>query len=151
MPRVNLVEMFYPWGRRTPWRFGKMAGKLRFSIVPGRFAVSRLAPHAPIPDWIRGGPFACLTRTAEELSVVSLAEGVPPEVQSEKQWSCLKLLGPFPFQETGILASFIDPCAQAGIPIFAVSTFDTDYVLVKDEDKERALATLLGAGHELVN
>ena len=127
-----------------------MARKLRFSIVPGRFAVSRLAPHAPIPEWIHSGPFACLTRTADELSVVSLAEGVPPGIQSERQWSCLKLLGPFPFQQTGILASFIDPCAQAGIPIFAVSTFDTDYVLVKDEDEERALATLLDAGHELV-
>ena len=127
-----------------------MPHKLRFSIIPGKFAVSRLPPTASIPEWIGSGPFSCVTRTGDELSVVSLAASVPLEVQSEKDWTCLKLLGPFPFQLTGILASFIDPCAQAGIPIFAVSTFDTDYVLVKDEDRDRTLATLLDAGHELV-
>lgn len=127
-----------------------MPHKLRFSIIPGKFAVSRLPPTASIAEWIGSGPFSCVTRTGDELSVVSLAASVPPEVQSEKDWTCLKLLGPFPFQLTGILASFIDPCAQAGIPIFAVSTFDTDYVLVKDEDRDRTLATLLDAGHELV-
>ena len=80
---------------------------------------------------------------------MSLAACVPAGVKSERGWTCLKLLGPFPFQETGILASFIDRCAQAGIPIFAVSTFDTDYVLIKDEDRDRTLATLRNAGHEL--
>jgi uncharacterized protein len=125
--------------------------RLRFSTIPGRFAVSRLAPAAAIPDWIQSGPFACVTRTGDELSVVSLAASVPADVQSEKGWTCLKLLGPFPFQETGILASIVDPLARAGIPIFALSTFDTDYVLLKEEDREPALATLLDAGHELVS
>ena len=125
--------------------------RLRFSIIPGRFVVSRLAPAAAIPEWIQSGPFACVTRTGDELSVVSLAASVPGDVQSEKGWMCLKLLGPFPFQETGILASIVNPLAQAGIPIFALSTFDTDYVLLKEEDRERALATLLDAGHELVS
>ena len=82
--------------------------------------------------------------------MVSLTASVPAEVQSEKDWICLKLLGPFPFQLTGILASFLDPLAEANIPIFAVSTFETDYILVKEDDKERALETLLEAGHELV-
>ena len=124
--------------------------KLNFSVLPGRFAVSRLAAETPIPDWIHSGPFSCVSRTSDELSVVSLTASVPAEVQSEKDWICLKLLGPFPFQLTGILASFLDPLAEANIPIFAVSTFETDYILVKEDDKERALETLLGAGHELV-
>lgn len=124
--------------------------KLNFSVLPGRFAVSRLAAETPIPDWIHSGPFSCVSRTSDELSVVSLAASVPTEVQSEKDWICLKLLGPFPFQLTGILASFLDPLAEANIPIFAVSTFDTDYILVKEDDQERALETLLEAGHQLV-
>jgi hypothetical protein len=123
--------------------------RLKFSVVSGSFAVSRLAAGAAIPDWIRSGTFSCVTRTSDELSVVSLAASIPAEVQSEKGWACLKLQGPFPFQLTGILASFLDPLAQAGIPIFAVSTFDTDYILVKDEHKERTLAALIEAGHEL--
>ena len=124
--------------------------KLNFSVLPGRFAVSRLAAETPIPDWIHSGPFSCVSRTSDELLVVSLTASVPAEVQSEKDWICLKLLGPFPFQLTGILASFLDPLAEANIPIFAVSTFETDYILVKEDDKERALETLLEAGHELV-
>lgn len=122
--------------------------RLKFSVLPGSFAVSRLAPGASIPDWIDSGAFSCVTRTSDESSVVSLAASVPAEVQSEKGWACLKLQGPFPFQLTGILASFLDPLAEAKIPIFALSTFDTDYILVKDEDKERTLAALIEAGHE---
>jgi hypothetical protein len=126
-----------------------MTHKLKFSVIPGTFAVSRLPSTAPIPQWIQSSPFICMTRSADELSIVSLAASVPEEIQSERGWTCLKLLGPFPFQLTGILASFIEPCARSGIPIFAMSTFDTDYVLVKDEDKDRTLATLLAAGHEM--
>ena len=126
-----------------------MARKLKFEIVPGYFAVSRLSPNAAIPHWAVAGPVTSITRNADELSIVSLSASVPAEVKSERSWTCLKLLGPFPFHETGILASFLEPCAKAGIPIFAISTFDTDYVLVKAADKERALRALAGAGHEL--
>ena len=124
--------------------------KLRFSVVPGSFAVSRLTPGAAVAEWMHSGTFFCVTRTSEELSVVSLAASVPLEVQSETGWACLKLHGPFPFQLTGILASFLDPLAHAGIPIFALSTFDTDYIPIKNQHQERTLATLIDAGHELV-
>jgi hypothetical protein len=127
-----------------------MGRSLKFSVVPGEFAVSRLAPSEPVPQWADSGPFTSVTRNLDELSIVSPAASVPAEVKSERGWTCLKLLGPFPFQETGILASFLDPCARAGIPIFAISTFDTDYVLVKDEDKDRAIKVLIAASHELV-
>lgn len=66
----------------------------------------------------------------------------------ERGWIALKLEGPFPFAMTGVLASFIQPLAEAKIPIFAISTFDTDYVLLKSEHLERALATLTAAGHQ---
>jgi len=69
-------------------------------------------------------------------------------VQHEKGWACLKLEGPFPFSETGILSSFVQPLSERAIPIFAISTFDTDYVLVKDDWLEKAVETLQEAGHE---
>lgn len=69
----------------------------------------------------------------------------------ESSWTCFKLDGPFPFAQTGVLASFINPLAQRGVPIFAISTFDTDYVLVKEDHVAAALEALLAAGHELIS
>lgn len=124
--------------------------KLKFRRLAGEFAVCRFAPNAPIPEGVHSGPFLSITRTAEELSIVCLAESVPGDVQAERSWACLKLEGPFPFQLTGILASFIGPLAEHKIPIFAISTFNTDYVLLKEEVVGAALAVLAQAGHELV-
>lgn len=75
---------------------------------------------------------------------------VPDGVRIERDWVALKLEGPFPFAMTGVLASFLQPLADAGIPIFAVATFDTDYVLMKREKLEAAIAALTAARHELV-
>ena len=122
--------------------------KLKFSQVPGSFAVCRLPAMAAVPDWALQGPFFSLTRTLEELSIVCLAAEVPPEVHPETDWTCLKLEGPFPFSETGILTSFVQPLSDRAIPIFAVSTFDTDYVLVKRAWADKAVEALQAAGHE---
>jgi len=82
--------------------------------------------------------------------VVCEAESVPAEIKADRGWACLKLQGPFPFSETGILSSFIGPLAANAIPIFAISTYDTDYVLIKEEFVEKALSTLRKAGHKLI-
>jgi hypothetical protein len=124
---------------------------LRFRWIPGAFAVSRLAPQASIPDWALRGPFVSITRAADELSIVCLTENVPNDVKAERNWCCFQLEGPFPFMEVGILNSFIGPLAQGGIPIFVVSSFDTDYVLLKEEVVGAALSVLSQAGHELVS
>ena len=116
---------------------------LTFSVLEGEFAVARLATAAvPPPHWF------ALTRTAEELSVVCLAHQVPANARHETGWRMLKLHGPFDFSLTGILASFVQPLADARIPIFALSTFDTDYVMVKAADLDRALTALTAAGHQ---
>lgn len=73
---------------------------------------------------------------------------MPEDIVHEKDWSCLKLVGPFPFSETGILAAFVQPLSDRAIPIFAVSTFDTDYVLVKHAWIDKAIDALREAGHE---
>ena len=122
---------------------------LTFSRIPGPFAVCRLAPDAAMPEWALLGPIFSVTRTAEELSIVCLRENLPPEIDAGQHWTCFKLEGPFAFTQIGILASFLNPLVENGIPIFAISTYDTDYVLVSEEDAQRALQALQAAGHEL--
>jgi uncharacterized protein len=124
---------------------------LKFRRLPATFAICRLAPDAPIPASIATASFVSVTRTAEELSIVCPVDQVPQNAQCESPWTCFKLEGPFPFSLTGVLASFINPLAQGGIPIFAISTFDTDYVLVKEELAASSLKTLQDAGHQLIS
>ena len=124
--------------------------ELKFSWIPGPFAVCRLPADAATPDWAWAGPFSSVTRTADELSIVCLADNLPREISSEHHWMCFKLEGPFSFSEVGILASFIDPLAENGVPIFAISTHDTDYVLVREEYAGVMQGALRKAGHELL-
>jgi uncharacterized protein len=123
--------------------------RLKYSVLPGRFVVCRLEADAHVPEWaLKIGNFNSVSRTADELSIVCREENAPHEIKTEPGWLCLKLNGPFPFSQTGILASFISPLSKRGIPIFAVSTFDTDYVLIKEEFREVAILALREAGHE---
>jgi|SRR3974390_309672 len=124
--------------------------KLKFHRLTDRYAVVRLAAAAAVPEWATRGEFTSITRTPDELSIVSLADNLPPDAHSPHRWSCLKLEGPFPFSLTGVLLSFIEPLSGNGIPIFAISTYDTDYVLVQEEFTDAALEFLRKAGHELV-
>lgn len=123
---------------------------LKFYLVPGEFAICRLPKGAAVPDILSRDPFVSVTRTADELSIVCPEGAVPPGAKAGSGWTCFKLIGPFPFSQTGVLASFIDPLAAWGIPVFAVSTFDTDYVLVKTDLAGRAMEVLRAAGHEMV-
>jgi hypothetical protein len=120
---------------------------LDLSILPDTFAISRLEPSAPLPDWAGGGELASVTRTARELSIVSRQDGVPESVGSSRGWRALRVAGPLDFSLTGVLSSLAVPLADAGIPIFALSTHDTDYVLVRDDDLGRTVAALAAAGH----
>lgn len=124
--------------------------QLRFRQLPGTYAIVRLTPDAPVPDWATKGHFTSITRTTDEVSIVCATENLPSDVRSSHRWICLKLKGPFRFSLTGVLLSFIEPLSYGAIPIFAISTYDTDYVLVQEQDSERALDVLLHAGHELL-
>ncbi len=122
--------------------------ELNFRWLSGPYAVVRLAPEAPVPDWATKGDFTSISRSTDELSIVCRANNLPPDVHSPHHWICLKLEGPFPFSQTGVLLSFIDPLSNNGIPVFAISTYDTDYVLIPEEHA-RALDILREAGHHL--
>jgi hypothetical protein len=120
--------------------------------------VCQLAPGAAIPKWGSQGEFFGATRTSDELSIVCPEEACSNNqltsdqsqavTRIERGWLALKLEGPFPFSVTGVLASFLQPLAEAQIPIFAISTFDTDYVLIKQDNLNQAIAALAAAGHE---
>jgi hypothetical protein len=124
--------------------------RLKFRrLTKSLYAIVRLASGATVPEWATRGEFTSITRTTDELSIVCPIENLPADVSSDR-WICLKLEGPFPFSLTGVLLSFIEPLSTNGIPIFAIATFDTDYVLIKEESAAAALSTLQDAGHELI-
>ena len=122
---------------------------LTLSLLPDTLAVCRLAPDADVPPWAWTGEPASVTRTRDELSIVCRADAVPEGVRAEPGWRSLKVQGPLDFALTGILAALTAPLAAAGIALFAVSTFDTDYLLVKAENLDRAVHALRGAGHHV--
>jgi uncharacterized protein len=119
---------------------------LTLILLPDRFAVCRLSAEEPVPVWAWAGPFCSITRSAEELSIVCVQEAVPDTVTAERDWRALKALGPLDFALVGILARLTAPLAAAGISLFAISTYDTDYLLVKEERLAEAVAVLRQAG-----
>ena len=126
-----------------------MTHVLTLSILPDTYAICRLNAPAPIPDWARD--FFSITRTRDELSIVCVQRDVPAGIRCERDWRALKVDGTLDFALTGILASLAAPLADAGISIFAISTFDTDYLLVKAIDLEKAIQVLQKAGHPVQN
>jgi hypothetical protein len=115
-------------------------------VLPGALAVCRLPPDAALPGWALSGALNSVTRTAGELSVVCAEAAVPDRVQCERGWRALGIVGPLDFGLTGILAALTAPLAAAGISIFALSTYDTDYVLVREYALAAAVAVLRQAG-----
>jgi hypothetical protein len=131
---------------------------LSLSVLPGRYAICRLVAGEPIPVWANvptaprdagGGAFVSITRTEDELSIVCPETCVPEAGSCDRGWRCLKVAGPLDLSMTGVLAALASPLAEAKINIFAVSTFDTDYLLVKDERLGSAVETLIRAGHRI--
>jgi hypothetical protein len=145
---VHWTEKQVPTGR-DPDHAPPPRQRLKFRRLPGAYAIVRLAADAAVPGWAEKGEFSSITRTEDELSVVCRAENLPAGVYSPHRWICLKLEGPFPFSQTGVLLSFMVPLSENGIPIFAISTYDTDYLLIQEEFGKQAIRALEGAGHEL--
>ena len=122
---------------------------LELTLLSERFAISRLDAGSPIPPWATQGPFFSVTRTGDELSVVAELSRFPVGVKSQAGWRVLKVHGPFVLSEIGVLAALATPLAEAKISLFAVSTFDTDYLLVASETLPAAIAALERAGHTI--
>lgn len=120
-------------------------------VHPAPLAITRLGPKDAFPAWASEGSFLSITRTEEELSLVCDDARTPQAgLKTERTWRALKVQGPLDFALTGILARLATTLAQAEISIFAISTFDTDYILVKEEQLEAAARCLRAAGHTIV-
>ena len=120
---------------------------LNFTLLPGSYMIIRLLPGENIPPWALDGSFYSVTRTPDELSIVCSSDSVPQDTPGEGGWSLLKLLGPFPFSTVGVLAEVSNCLSEAGVSLLAISTYDTDYFLVKEDQLTKALSALGKAGH----
>jgi len=122
---------------------------MNLTILSDTFAICRLGPAEDVPEWAMIGEFVSITHTSDELSIVCAEEHVPSDVKADREWRVLKVEGPLDLALTGVLAALANPLAEAQINIFAVSTFDTDYLLVKGYNLARACEVLRQAGHEI--
>lgn len=122
---------------------------LTLLLVPGRYAVAQLPADASTPPWWPTTGMRHAGWTDDELSLVCEEAQVPGDVRCQRGWRMFKLQGPFDFALTGILKAVLDPLAATGVGIFAISTFDTDYVLVQEPQLETALQALRGHGHRV--
>lgn len=115
---------------------------MKLSALAKRFSVCRLNKADGIPSWATSQEFFSITKTSDELSIVCPEANVPATVKAERGWLGLKVAGPLDFSQTGILAALAEPLAKDGISIFAISTYDTDYVFVKETELSHAIEIL---------
>jgi hypothetical protein len=117
------------------------------SLLPETFAICRLAPDAVVPEWAMQGQFFSITRTSEELSVIAETPFVPENLPNKVSWRVMKVHGPFDLSEVGVLAALVAPLAAAGVSVFTISTFETDYLLVQGIQLREAIVAFRNAGH----
>jgi|SRR6267142_6436896 len=125
------------------------ARHFELTLLPEHFAISQLAADAPLPQWATQGSFFSVTRTGDELSIVSELARVPAGVHSQPAWRILKVHGPFALSEIGVLSALAAPLVKAKISLFALSTFGTDYLLVTAETLSAAINALSQAGNTI--
>jgi hypothetical protein len=124
---------------------------LTLSLMEGRYVIAKFPRDAQIPAWANGSGFSSVTRTLDELSVVTTEAGVPAELDASRGWRMFKVHGPFAFDEIGVVAALANPLARVGVGIFVISTFDTDYLLAQEEEIPVVVETLEHAGHRILN
>ncbi len=124
---------------------------LTMKLLKEKYGVCRLDKTELIPKWAQNSEIFSITRTSDELSIVCIEDSIPNDIKCEKDWRILKIEGPLDFSLIGILASISTILAQKGISIFAISTYDTDYILVKNKDIDNAVESLIKERYEVVD
>lgn len=123
---------------------------MKLRLLSTRLAVCQLPADALLPTWAReDGEFFSFTRTADECSVVCDQKQVPATIKQERDWCALQVVGPLDFSLVGILHALTGPLAAARLSVFVVSTYQTDYLLVKEDTLPAAVSALRHAGHEV--
>lgn len=126
-----------------------MNRRFELYLLPGRMAICRLDPEDESPLWASSAVLSSVTRTQAETTVVCREEDVPAGITCNKSWRCLRIRSVLDFSETGILSSLTALLADDGIPLFALSTYSTDLILIKEKDLSRAVPALSSAGHRV--
>jgi hypothetical protein len=122
---------------------------LTIDVLPSEYAVCRLPVDAQVPNWAWAGELVSITSSDDELSLVCEAVAVPEEIEAVAGWKALKVRGPLDFELVGVLANLSTALAEAGVSIFAISTYETDYILVREERLEVARDALRAGGHRI--
>jgi len=123
--------------------------QLKLSLLKDKYAICTLPNTAPIPDWALTETPVSITRTDKELTIVCAQDIIPLELQCDFNWRCFKIDGSFDLNQIGVISSISSPLADAGISIYVISTYDTDYFLVQNENLEQAISTLSDIGHNI--
>ena len=126
-----------------------MIDPLTLELLESEWSIARLAPDDPVPDWAWSAELCSVSRTCDELSVLAPSAQVPDDVRCERAFRAMIVQGPLPFDAKGILADLSAAIAEAGISLLAISTFDTDVVLVRQDDLDAAVAALHRRGHAI--
>lgn len=121
--------------------------KLYLSALKGSFSICKLDPASDIPSWAWDGNFYSITRTTDELSIICDRRNIPENINCEHNWRVLVIEGPFEFEEIGILHSITKSLAEADLSLLTVSTYNTDYILIKEDHYDEATKSLERAGH----
>jgi len=119
-------------------------------LLPEVLAIARLAPETPLPVWLNGEPFYAVVRTPEELSIVTRQDKIPAGQNCVPGWRAFKVVGPLDFELVGIVAALTSPLALAGVPVFIVSSYDTDTILVPGQHLQSAIEALEQAGYTIL-
>jgi hypothetical protein len=123
--------------------------KLKLSLLDDIFGICFFESKSPIPEWAATTSLCSITRTEKELTIVCPENIIPVEIEHERDWQCFRIDGSFDLNQIGVISCLAAPLAKAGISIFVVSSYDTDYILVKKEKVELAISVLSGDGHSI--
>ena len=128
---------------------------LNLEVLPGWYAICRLDCGEAVPEWTQSADpsadaFVSITRTSDELSIVCRDAGIPDHVETERDWRCMRVAGKLNFELVGVIAKITKHLADVAVSVFVVSTFDTDYLLVKEDDWARAVTALRSGGYSVL-
>jgi len=120
---------------------------IKLQIVSGLFGIAQLAPDDPLPSWFDGPGFSAMSRASDELTIICAQDRIPDTATVSANWRCIRSVGPFAFDQSGIVLSIIEPLSSRDIGVFVVCTFDGEHIMVSDDDWEASQAILTAAGH----
>jgi hypothetical protein len=119
-------------------------------IMVGEFSICHLDPEEREPEWLFGSGFRSITHSDSELSIICRSNQVPEEIEHEGDWRGIEVEGPLAFDQIGVLSGLLDSLAEAQVPVFVTSTFQTDYIFIQEHHLSKAVQALESAGHHVL-